>query len=223
VGGLPAAMPVLIKENGLKFHVDVLGGQKTGFFLDQRSNRSYLKHLVNGAEVLNTFSYSGRFSVCALKGGARAVTNVDSSAAALELSMENHAINDIPKDTAIHVKEDAFEYLRYLVQKGAKFDAIILDPPALCKQKAHVDQAARAYKDLNMQAFKLMRPGGLLLTCSCSAHISPTLFQQILFGAALDAHAYARIAHKSGADIDHPVSIYCPESEYLKSFFCWVS
>ena len=222
LGPVPS-MPLTIRENGYKFLVNVLEGQKTGFFLDQRPNRAYLKTLVSGAEVLNMFSYTGAFSVYALKGGARISTNVDSSSAALEMSMENHAANGIARDQAVHIREDAFEYLRHLVKKGAKFDAIILDPPALCKQKAHVDQAARAYKDLNMQAFKLLRPGGVLLTCSCSAHITPVLFQQILFGAAMDAHAYARILRKAGADLDHPVSIYCPESEYLKTIFCWVS
>lgn len=221
--GPAAPMPVAIKENGLRFLVNVLEGQKTGFFLDQRPNRAYLKNLVAGGEVLNMFSYTGAFSVYALKGGARTVSNVDSSAAALELSMENHAANGIPRDRAVHIKEDAFEYLRHLVKKEAKFDAIILDPPALCKQKIHVDQAARAYKDLNMQAFKLLRPGGVLLTCSCSAHIPPVLFQQILFGVALDAQVYARFIRKAGTDLDHPVSVYCPESEYLKAVFCWVS
>ncbi len=219
-GGPGPAMPLPIRENGLKFLVDVREGQKTGFFLDQRANRAAVRRLASGAEVLNAFAYTGGFSVYALMGGARSVENVDTSTAALELSQANHAANGLGPDRAVHIREDVFEYLRHLQKRGRKFDLIILDPPALCKQKAHVDAAARGYKDLNLQAMKLLRPGGYLVTCSCSAHISPTLFQQILFGAALDARASLRLLQKAGADWDHPVNIYCPESEYLKTFIC---
>lgn len=220
LGGAGPAMPVPIRENGLKFLVDLREGQKTGFFLDQRANRAAVKRLASGAEVLNAFSYTGAFSVYALKGGARSVENVDSSAAALDLSKANHEVNALGSAEAVHIREDVFEYLRHLLKRGRKFDLIILDPPALCKQKSHVDGAARGYKDLNLQALRLLRPGGYLVTCSCSGHISPTLFQQILFGAALDARASVRLLQKGGADWDHPVSIYCPESEYLKTFIC---
>jgi 23S rRNA (cytosine1962-C5)-methyltransferase len=219
-GGSGPAMPIRVRENGLQFFVDVREGQKTGFFLDQRANRAAVRALASGAEVLNTFAYTGAFSVYALKGGARSVENVDTSTAALELSRANHEANGVAGEGAIHIREDAFAYLRHLQKRGRRFDLVILDPPALGKQKAHVDAAARGYKDLNLQALRLLRPGGILVTCSCSAHISATLFQQILFAAALDARVSVRLLRKAGADWDHPINLYCPESEYLKTFFC---
>lgn len=216
-------MPVMIKENGLKFLVDIEKGQKTGFFLDQRENRRLIKEISNGAEVLNAFSYTGSFSVYALKGGARSVQNVDTSLPALNLSEENHKINGFSKDVAININEDCFEYLRHLVKKGAKFDIVILDPPALCKNRSQIENALKAYKDLNLQAMKLLRPQGFLLTCSCSSHISPQLFSQTIFEAAKDAKVNLRILYKKGASFDHPVNIYCPESEYLKAYLCTIT
>lgn len=216
-------MPVMIKENGLKFLVDIEKGQKTGFFLDQRENRKLIKEISNGAEVLNAFSYTGSFSVYALKGGARSVQNVDTSLPALNLSEENHKINGFSKDVAININEDCFEYLRHLVKKGTKFDIVILDPPALCKNRSQIENALKAYKDLNLQAMKLLRPQGFLLTCSCSSHISPQLFSQTIFEAAKDAKVNLRILYKKGASFDHPVNIYCPESEYLKAYLCTIT
>ncbi|MEJ5166420.1 MAG: class I SAM-dependent rRNA methyltransferase [Thermoanaerobaculia bacterium] len=216
-------MPVMIKENGLKFLVDIEKGQKTGFFLDQRENRRLIKEISNGAEVLNAFSYTGSFSVYALKGGARSVQNVDTSLPALNLSEENHKINGFSKDVAININEDCFEYLRHLVKRGAKFDIVILDPPALCKNRSQIENALKAYKDLNLQAMKLLRPQGFLLTCSCSSHISPQLFSQTIFEAAKDAKVNLRILYKKGASFDHPVNIYCPESEYLKAYLCTIT
>ncbi len=216
-------MPIIIKENGLKFFVDIEKGQKTGFFLDQRENREELKKISGGSEVLNVFSYTGSFSVYALKGGARSVQNVDTSTPALELSEENHKLNGFSKDIAVHIKEDAFQYLRHLAKKGAKFDIIILDPPALCKQKSHVENALKGYKDLNILVLKLLRPQGFLLTCSCSAHINNYLFQQMLFEAAKEAKVNLRILNKKGPSFDHPINIFCPESEYLKAYFCTIT
>ncbi len=218
-----AKMPLLIKENGLKFYVDIENGQKTGFFLDQRENRNLIKEISNGAEVLNCFSYSGSFSVYALKGGARAVQNIDTSLPALKLSEENHNLNGFSKDVAINIQEDCFDYLRHLVKKGTKFDIIILDPPALCKNKSQIENAIKGYRDLNIQAIKLLRPQGFLLTCSCSSHISNQLFQQIIYEAAKNTKVNLRILYKKGAAFDHPINIYCPESEYLKSYLCTIT
>lgn len=216
-------MPVMVKENGLKFFVDIEKGQKTGFFLDQRENRKLIREISNGAEVLNAFSYTGSFSVYALKGGARSVQNVDTSLPALNLSEENHKLNGFSKDVAININEDCFEYLRHLVKKGTKFDIVILDPPALCKNRSQIENALKAYKDLNIQAMKLLRPQGFLLTCSCSSHITPQIFQQTIFEAAKDAKVNLRILYKKGASFDHPVNIYCPESEYLKAYLCTIT
>lgn len=216
-------MPIMVKENGLKFYVDIEKGQKTGFFLDQRENRKLIKKISNGAEVLNAFSYTGSFSVYALKGGARSVQNVDTSLPALKLSEENHILNGFSKDVAININEDCFEYLRHLVKKGSKFDIIILDPPALCKNKSQIENAIKAYKDLNIQAMKLLRPQGFLLTCCCSSHISHQIFSQIIFEAAKDSRLNLRVLYKKGASFDHPINIYCPESEYLKAYLCTVT
>lgn len=216
-------MPVRVEENGLFYLVDAVEGQKTGFFLDQRENRRFLSSLTHGLNVLNVFSYTGAFSVSALHGGARHVTNVDTSLPALDLSKENHRQNGFSESMYTQIREDAFEYLRYLQKKGSKFDLVILDPPALCKSSTHVKRATRGYKDLNLQALRLLRPGGCLFTFSCSGHVSPTLFRQIVFGAALDARVSARILRQAGADWDHPVNVYCPEGEYLKGLLLRVN
>lgn len=216
-------MPILIKENGLKFYVDIENGQKTGFFLDLKDGRKLIKEISNGAEVLNAFSYTGSFSLYALKGGARSVQNVDTSLPALKISEENHKLNGFSKDVAININEDCFQYLRHLNKKGVKFDIIILDPPALCKNKQQIPNAIKAYKDLNVQAMKLLRPQGFLLTCSCSSNISNELFQKIIFDSAKDARVNVRIIYKIGASFDHPINIYCPESEYLKAYLCSVT
>ncbi|HPR65006.1 MAG TPA: class I SAM-dependent rRNA methyltransferase [Thermoanaerobaculia bacterium] len=216
-------MPIDIHESGLTYRVHLLEGQKTGFFLDQRVNRVTFAGMAHGLDILNAFCYTGAFSVAALKAGAQHVTNVDSSLPALDLAKDNHRINGIDETGYTLIRENAFEYLRYLYKNGKKFDAIILDPPGLCKSQSQVDKASRAYKDVNMQAMKLLRPGGLLMTFSCSGNISPTLFRQIIFGAAKDVGVQARILAQLGADWDHPISIYCPESEYLKGLLLRLS
>ena len=202
-----------IKENGFKFLVDVRGGQKTGFFLDQRDNRQFLKEVARGAAVLNCFSYSGAFSIHALGGGARSVISLDSSRPALELAEKNLALNAFDGDNTELIKADAFAYLK---QSSASFDIIVLDPPSLAHRRSDVDAATGGYKFLNLHALKHVNPGGFLLTFSCSQHLSSDLFQKVVFGAAVDAGRRVTVVKRLGAPIDHPVSLHHPEGEYLK-------
>lgn len=202
----------LFLESDLKFRVDPHEGQKTGFFLDQRENRCLARSLAAGKRVLNLFSYSGAFGVYAAAGGATAVTNVDVSARAIDLARENHALNDLPAE---HVVADAFQYVR---QHRERYDFIVCDPPAFAKSRAEVDRAARGYKDINLHALKLVEPGGHLMTFSCSGHMSLDLFQKVIFAAAHDADRRVSFVRRLTAGEDHPVSLFCPEGEYLKGF-----
>ncbi|HKB69730.1 MAG TPA: class I SAM-dependent rRNA methyltransferase [Thermoanaerobaculia bacterium] len=213
------AAEAAFEEHGLRFVADLASGQKTGFFLDQRENRRRVRGLSGGKSVLNLFSYSGGFSVAALAGGASRAVDVDSSEAALALAARNRGENGFAADPADFVRADVFEDLRVRVAAGERWDVVILDPPAFAKKKGDVDRAARGYKDVARLAMTLVAPGGFLLTCSCSGVVSAELFQQILFAAALDAKRTFSIVEKAGAGPDHPVSIYCPESEYLKAFY----
>ena len=210
IGDGDAAATVL--ENGLRFRVEPPSGQKTGFFLDQRDNRALARTLAAGRRALNLFAYSGAFGVYAAAGGAASVENVDISAAAIELARTNHQLNGVD---ASFVVADAFQYVR---QTGARFDLVVCDPPAFAKSRAEVDRAARGYKDVNLFAMKLLEPGGMMMTFSCSGHMSLDLFQKVIFAAALDAGRNASIIRRLTAGADHPVSIYCPEGEYLKGF-----
>jgi 23S rRNA (cytosine1962-C5)-methyltransferase len=218
------AMPgrARFRERGLSFLAETSAGQKTGFFLDQRENRQLVRSLAAGRSVLDLFSYSGAFGVAALAGGATRIVHVDVSAGALELARENHVLNGQAVEGAgarVETREaDVFDDLRARVAAGEKWDFIVTDPPAFARRKADVDKACRGYKDINRLAFQLLAPGGLLLACSCSGSISPDLFQKVIFAAALDARRPARLLEKRGAGPDHPVSIYCPEGEYLKAF-----
>jgi len=207
-----AVEPATILESGLRFRIDPGEGQKTGFFLDQRENRRLARSLAAGKRVLNLFSYSGAFGVYAAAGGATAVTNVDVSARAIDLARENHALNDLPAE---HVVADAFQYVR---QHRERYDVIVCDPPAFAKTRTDVDRAARGYKDVNLHAMKLVEPGGMLMTFSCSGHMSLDLFQKVIFAAAHDAQRRVSFVKRLTAGPDHPVSIYCPEGEYLKGF-----
>jgi 23S rRNA (cytosine1962-C5)-methyltransferase len=205
-----------IVEYGLNFRVDVEQGQKTGFFLDQRENRQRVRELAAGREVLDGFSYTGGFSIAALAGGATRVTAIESSAPALEVARENLAANPFDANRVEFVQGDVFAQLRTLRDRGAKFQMVILDPPKFAPSAAQVRNAARAYKDINLLALKLLAPGGLLATFSCSGSVSPELFQSIVAGAALDAGADAKIIERFGAAADHPVALEFPEGEYLK-------
>ena len=205
-----------IVEYGLNFHVDVEQGQKTGFFLDQRENRQRVRELAAGREVLDGFSYTGGFSIAALAGGASRITAIESSAPALEVARENLAANPFDASKVQFVQGDVFAQLRTLRDRAAKFQMVVLDPPKFAPGAAQVKNAARAYKDINLLAFKLLAPGGLLATFSCSGGVSAELFQSIVAGAALDAGADAKIVERFGAAADHPVALEFPEGEYLK-------
>ena len=205
-----------IVEYGLNFHVDVEQGQKTGFFLDQRENRQRVRELAAGREVLDGFCYTGGFSIAALAGGARRITAIESSAPALEVARENLAANPFDAARVHFVHGDVFAQLRTLRDRAAQFQMVVLDPPKFAPSAAQVKNAARAYKDINLLALKLLAPGGLLATFSCSGGVSAELFQSIVAGAALDAGADAKIVERFGAAADHPVALEFPEGEYLK-------
>lgn len=213
--GTPADL-VTISEHGIRYLVDIVHGQKTGFFLDQRANRNGLRALAAGREVLNAFCYTGGFSLAAAAGGARAVLSIDSSAAAVALARENLALNGLDVVPAEWLEADVFSALRELRNAGRGFDLVVLDPPKFAPTAAHADRAARAYKDINLLALKLLRPGGLLATFSCSGGVSAELFQKIVAGAAVDAGVDAQIRARFHADADHPVVLSFPEGEYLK-------
>jgi 23S rRNA (cytosine1962-C5)-methyltransferase len=210
---------VRINEDGIAYEVDVVHGQKTGFYLDQRENRALAGSLAAGAEVLNAFCYTGGFSLAALKGGARRVTSIDTSDEALALGRRNVEINGLDAAKAEWIGADVFAHLRKLRDQGRHFGLIVLDPPKFAPTEKHVANAARAYKDINLWAMKLLAPGGHLLTFSCSGAISPDLFQKIVAGAAADARVDMQIRRHLGAALDHPISIHFPEGEYLKGLW----
>lgn len=213
-GTLPDNVEVI--ENGLRFKVDVAHGQKTGFYLDQRDNRALTETLAAGRDVLNCFCYTGGFSLYALRGGAKSVLSIDASAEALQIAEQNLQRNGLDATRAEWQGADVFQALRTLRDQGRKFDLIILDPPKFAPTAAFAEKAARGYKDINLLGFKLLRPGGLLFTYSCSGGISEDLFQKIIAGAALDAGVDAQIVHHLHASADHPVLLSFPEGAYLK-------
>jgi 23S rRNA (cytosine1962-C5)-methyltransferase len=216
VGGLAGEIPpdtISILENGNKFVVDIKRGQKTGFFLDQRDNRAFLSTLARGQRMLNCFSYSGAFSVYGFDGGAQSVITLDSSRPALELAERNLALNGFDRAEGELLKGDAFTYLK---ESDSNFDLIVLDPPSLAPRRSDINAATGAYKFLNLHALKRLEPGGILLTFSCSQHLTADLFQKVVFGAAVDAGRKVTILRKLGHPMDHPVSLHHPEGEYLK-------
>ncbi len=216
-----------ILENGVRLGVDIAGGHKTGFYLDQRDNRALLGQLSAGKEVLNCFCYTGGFSLQALAGGAASVLSVDSSGPALLQAQANLALNpQLPADRAEWLEADVFQALRDFRKEGRMFDVIVLDPPKFAPSAAHADRASRAYKDINMLGCRLLRPGGLLMTYSCSGGIGLELFQKIVAGAALDASREsgrnARIVQRLAGAPDHPIALNFPEGEYLKGLLVQV-
>ena len=218
--GLPPAGPLIIREHGLKFAVAIEAGHKTGYYLDQRDNHLFLRGIAKGRVVLDCFCYSGGFALNALAGGARSVTAIDSSGPALAAAQANAKLNHLPD--AEWIEGDVFQLLRKFRDQNRHFDVIVLDPPKLAPTAAHAEKAARAYKDANLLAFKLLNAGGLLLSYSCSGGVSAELFQKIVAGAALDAHVQARIEAWHHAASDHPVALNFPEGEYLKGLVCRV-
>jgi 23S rRNA (cytosine1962-C5)-methyltransferase len=209
---------ITIRENGLEFDVDLEHGHKTGFYLDQRENRQRVRQLAAGRDVLDGFCYTGGFALNALHGGARSVIAIDSSAQALALARGNAERNRLPG--ADWIEGDVFQLLRACRDEGRRFDLVVLDPPKFAPTAAHAEKASRAYKDINLLAFKLLRPGGVLVTFSCSGGISAELFQKIVAGAALDAGADARIVERLGPGPDHPIALHFPEGDYLKGLVC---
>ncbi len=210
--------PVLVKENGFSFWVDFVKGQKTGFFLDQRDNRQLLQKYSAGRKVLNTFCFSGGFSVYALAAGARQVVSVDSSQQAIELCEKNVSANFSSLPHQSHCAE-CFEFLR---SADNDFELMVLDPPAFAKNAKSVPNAARGYKELNLLAFKKISPKGIVFTFSCSQKIDRDLFRKIVFAAAADSGRNIRILHQLSQPIDHPINIYHPENEYLKGLVLYV-
>jgi 23S rRNA (cytosine1962-C5)-methyltransferase len=209
--------PVAIVEDGIAYRVDALGGQKTGFFLDQRDSRARVRSLAQGRSLLNVFCYTGAFTLAALAGGAREATSIDSSAEAIGLARSNLAANPgFANAKASWRTADAFADLRKLRDEARSFDLVVLDPPKFAPTQAHAQRAARAYKDVNLLALKLLAPGGLLATFSCSGGVDAELFRKIVAGAALDAKVDAQVIGRFGASADHPVALAFPEGEYLK-------
>ena len=222
--GEPPPAELTIHENGHAFLVDVWRGHKTGFYLDQRDNRAVAGRPVYlaGAEVLNVFAYTGAFGVYAAAAGAARVTQVDSSAPSLEIAERNMALNGFARPDDELIAGDAFEVLRYYREEGQQFDAVVLDPPKFATSQGQVDRACRGYKDLNWLALRLLRPGGLLVTFSCSGLVSADLFQKVVFGAAVDAGRDVQVLQHLGQSADHPVLLAFPESAYLKGLLCRV-
>lgn len=206
-------------ENGLKFKVDWLKGQKTGFFIDQRENRSLLEQYSKGRSVLNMFCYTGGFSFYAMRGGAELVHSVDSSSRAIDITKENVELN-FPGDKRHEAfAEDAFKFLD---QSSQKYDLIVLDPPAFAKHKKVLDNALKGYKRLNKKGFEQIKPGGILFTFSCSQAVSKEDFRKAVFVAAANAGRTVRVLHQLTQPADHPVNIYHPEGEYLKGLVLYV-
>lgn len=207
------------RENGLQFHIDWLKGQKTGFFVDQRDNRRLLEHYSNGRTVLNMFCYTGGFSVYALRGGAKKVTSVDSSAKAIDLVNANVKLNFPNEDRHEAVAEDAF---KFLAEMKTPYDLIVLDPPAFAKHKDALKNALRGYTKLNAKALEKIQPGGILFTFSCSQAVSKDQFRMAVFTAAAIARRRVRILYQLHQPADHPINIYHPEGEYLKGLVLYV-
>lgn len=218
--GLSPEDSIEVNEHGIRFLVDVQHGHKTGFYLDQRVNRRRMGEMSAGRDVLNCFCYTGGFSLYALANDARSVTSVDSSADALALLEKNMQLNQFSADRHISLEGDVFQMLRKFRDANRSFDLIVLDPPKFAPTAAHAEKASRAYKDINLLAFKLLRPGGLLFTFSCSGGIDAALFQKIVASAALDAGVQAQVIEHLSQGSDHPVSLHFPEGAYLKGLVC---
>lgn len=218
--GLIPDSQVTILEHNLKFNVNLQSGHKTGSYLDQRANRLRIRELAKDKDVLDCFCYTGGFTINALAGGAKSVLSIDSSTEALELCKQNITLNNL--DSAHHssIEGDVFQLLRKFRDENRSFDMIILDPPKFAPTAAHADKATRAYKDINLLAFKLLRRGGILVTFSCSGGVDSALFQKIVAGAALDAAVEAQIVEHLSQAPDHPVSLHFPEGAYLKGLIC---
>lgn len=220
VNGFEPTDLIEIIENSCRFLVDIRKGQKTGFYLDQRDNRACIAQYSNNAHVLNCFSYTGGFGITALKAGASRIVNVDASSNTLDLLNENFKLNGLDLTKIANVQGDAFDVLREMGRKKELFDIVVLDPPKFVSSKDRLHEACRGYKDINMQGFKLVKPGGLLFTFSCSGMLDSALFSKIVADSALDAGRQAQIIRRLGQAVDHPVLLSFPEGHYLKGLIC---
>lgn len=222
IWGEPPPRPLRIVEHDVAYEVDVVEGQKTGFFLDQRDNRAELARFVRPGRLLDVCCYSGGFSLQAARlPQVTGVVALDVSARALELGVQNARLNRLESRIEF-VKGDAFETLTRLVAAGERFGTVVLDPPKLARHAAGLDEALRGYHGLNRLALQLLEPGGLLVTCSCTGHVTRPLFEQAVARAAASAGRHVQVLANRAAAPDHPVSIHCPESDYLKALFCRV-
>lgn len=213
------ASDVVATENGLKFYIDWLKGQKTGFFIDQRDNRSLIEKYSQGKKVLNMFCYTGGFSVYALRGGASVVHSVDSSERAIEMTNRNIALNFPDATNHEAYATDAFSYLRDM---DNSYDLIVLDPPAFAKHKDALRNALKGYTRLNAKAMQKIKPGGILFTFSCSQAVNKDQFRLAVFTAAAQSHRFVRVLHQLHQPTDHPINIYHPEGEYLKGLVLYI-
>ncbi len=213
---------VVIEENGVKISVDIVGGHKTGFYLDQRDSREAAVKYVNGKRVLNCFCYTGGFGLYALKGNAEQVINVDVSQPALDTAQQNAKLNGFDLEKAQFINADVFKLLREYRESGELFDVVIMDPPKFAESKAQLNGACRGYKDINMLAMQILKPGGTLLTYSCSGLMDNGLFQKIIADAALDALRSVQFVERFEQAADHPIDTAYPEGFYLKGFACHV-
>jgi 23S rRNA (cytosine1962-C5)-methyltransferase len=220
-GALPA-QPMMITENTLKFKVDLISGQKTGFYLDQRHNRQFCRAISSDKRILNCFAFTGGFTVYSLAGGAQSTLSIDSSQDAISLAKENVALNHLDTEKCEWIVGDVFEELRLLRDQGQQFDTVILDPPKFAPTASQAQKAARGYKDINLYGFKLLKPGGVLITFSCSGGIDANFFQKIVADAALDAEVDAQILYRLSQSPDHPTRLAFPEGSYLKGLVCQV-
>lgn len=212
-----------VVENDIKFFVDIRAGHKTGFYIDQRDNREHLKKFVKDKTVLNCFCYTGGFSLYAKSAKAKSITNIDSSAEALNILLKNFELNSFPKDNIQNIEGDVFKVLRKFRDENKKFDVIILDPPKFAESASQIIKAARGYKDINLLAMKLLNPGGILFTFSCSGHITQELFRKIVDDAAIDSGRTVKVISQLTQSSDHPVLSGFPEGLYLKGLICEVT
>ena len=214
---------IVVEEGSCRFEVDIRRGHKTGFYLDQRENRAMAPDFASGAEVLNCFAYTGAFGIMAQKGGPSHVTHVESSPELLEMARANTRLNGLPTERVDYREGNVFQVLREYREEGRRFDLVILDPPRFVESMKNLEAGSRGYKDINLLAFKILRPGGYLFTFSCSGLMVPELFQKIVADAALDAGREAKILRRMFQSVDHPTTLPFPEGGYLKGLLCRVN
>ena len=221
IGNEPPEL-IQVTQGGIDFLVDVRQGHKTGMYLDQHDNRYIVQHLAQDREILNCFAYTGSFALAAMRGGAAKVTNIESSADAISMIVKQAGLNNLDAGKLENVQGDVFAVLRQYREAGRKFDLVILDPPKFVSSADQLKRGCRGYKDINLLAMKLLRENGLLVTFSCSGHLSPELFQKIVADAAVDAVREVRIIASLGQPADHPVALNFPEGRYLKGLICYL-